>query len=157
MASKLLRSAKKRHCSIPLPVDVVVAKSPEDSEFAAKKKLSSIEDDDMIFDIGEETAENYCKLIRSAKTIIWNGPVGMFEKAPFSSGTKAIARAVSNSSAHSIAGGGDTLAALQQWGMLDGVSYTSTGGGAFLEYIQGEVLPAVQALQQYSRLKPVVS
>lgn len=157
LASKLLRSAKKRHCSIPLPVDVVVAKSPEDSEFAAKKKLSSIEDDDMIFDIGEETAENYCKLIRSAKTIIWNGPVGMFEKAPFSSGTKAIARAVSNSSAHSIAGGGDTLAALQQWGMLDGVSYTSTGGGAFLEYIQGEVLPAVQALQQYSRLKPAAS
>lgn len=157
LASKLLRSAKKRHCSIPLPVDVVVAKSPEDSEFAAKKKLSSIEDDDMIFDIGEETAENYCNLIRSAKTIIWNGPVGMFEKAPFSSGTKAIARAVSDSSAHSIAGGGDTLAALQQWGMLDGVSYTSTGGGAFLEYIQGEVLPAVQALQQSSRLKPVVS
>ncbi len=154
LASKLLRSAKKRHCSIPLPVDVVVAKSPEDSEFAAKKKLSSIEDDDMIFDIGEETAENYCKLIRSAKTIIWNGPVGMFEKAPFSSGTKAIARAISDSSAHSIAGGGDTLAALQQWGMLDGVSYTSTGGGAFLEYIQGGALPAVQALQQYSRLKP---
>ena len=135
-------------CSIPMPTDVVVGKEFSEATPATLKSPDDVSDDDMIFDIGPETAAHLAKLIKEAKTIIWNGPVGVFEFDAFSEGTKVIAQAIADSEGFSIAGGGDTLAAVDKFGIADKVSYISTGGGAFLEYVEGKVLPAVAVLDK---------
>ena len=134
--------------SIPLPVDVVVAKEFSADAQATTKLVADIADDDMILDIGPQTAAQFAETLAAMQTIIWNGPVGVFEFPQFAKGTKAIARAVADNSGFSIAGGGETIAAIDSFGVTDSISYISTGGGAFLEYVQGEVLPAVDILQQ---------
>ena len=133
--------------SIPLPTDVVVGPSLADDAEATVKNIADIADADMVLDIGPETAASYAKNLGDAGTILWNGPVGVFEHPQFAAGTKRIAAAVAASPAFSIAGGGDTLAAIEQFGITDQVSYISTGGGAFLEYVQGKKLPAVEILE----------
>lgn len=133
---------------IPTTVDVVVGKAFSESTVATLKAVADVESDDMIFDIGPKTAESLCKILETAGTILWNGPVGVFEFEQFSSGTKKIANAIANSSAFSIAGGGDTLAAVDKFGIQDKISYVSTGGGAFLEFIEGKKLPAVEILER---------
>jgi phosphoglycerate kinase len=147
-AKQILNLAKQHHCQIPLPSDVVVGKEFSESCPAYNKSLNQISSDDMIMDIGPNTTADYERVIDSAKTIIWNGPVGVFEFAPFAFGTKRLAMAVANSEAFSIAGGGDTLAAIDQCGLSDQISYISTGGGAFLEFLEGKKLPAVEILEQ---------
>jgi phosphoglycerate kinase len=132
---------------IPLPTDVVVGPSLADDAEATVKNIADIADADMVLDIGPETAASYAKNLGDAGTILWNGPVGVFEHPQFAAGTKRIAAAVAASPAFSIAGGGDTLAAIEQFDITDQVSYISTGGGAFLEYVQGKKLPAVEILE----------
>ncbi|NOQ65200.1 MAG: phosphoglycerate kinase, partial [Methyloprofundus sp.] len=132
---------------IPVPVDVVCAKEFSDTAVATIKKVSEIADDDMVLDIGPETAKQYAAILASAKTIVWNGPVGVFEIDQFAEGTKSLALAIAESDAFSIAGGGDTLAAIDKYNIKDKVSYTSTGGGAFLEFLEGKELPAIVALE----------
>jgi phosphoglycerate kinase len=134
--------------SVPLPVDVVVAKAFAESAEATVKLVAEVADDDMILDIGPQTAALFAELLKSSKTILWNGPVGVFEFDQFGEGTKALALAIAESPAFSIAGGGDTLAAIDKYGVADQISYISTGGGAFLEFVEGKVLPAVEVLQQ---------
>ena len=134
--------------SIPLPVDVVVAKEFSAEAQATTKLVADIADDDLILDIGPQTAAQFAETLAAMQTIIWNGPVGVFEFPQFAEGTKAIARAVADNSGFSIAGGGETIAAIDSFGVTESISYISTGGGAFLEYVQGEVLPAVEILQQ---------
>ncbi len=134
--------------SIPLPTDVVVGKAFSESAVATVKSVDDVEEDDMIFDIGPDTAKHFAGLLASMGTIIWNGPVGVFEFDQFGEGTKTLAFAIADSAGFSIAGGGDTLAAIDKYGIADQVSYISTGGGAFLEYVEGKELPAVTALQQ---------
>jgi phosphoglycerate kinase len=134
--------------SIPLPTDVVVGKAFSESAVATVKSVDDVEEDDMIFDIGPDTAKHFAGLLASMGTIIWNGPVGVFEFDQFGEGTKTLAFAIAGSAGFSIAGGGDTLAAIDKYGIADQVSYISTGGGAFLEYVEGKELPAVTALQQ---------
>lgn len=141
--------------NIPLPSDVVVAKTFSESAPATIKQIDEVEDDDMILDIGPESAEMLAKLLSNAGTILWNGPVGVFEFQQFSQGTKVIAEAIANSSAFSIAGGGDTLAAIDQFGISEKVSYISTGGGAFLEFVEGKKLPAVEALEAAASKKKI--
>jgi phosphoglycerate kinase len=137
--------------SVPLPVDVVVAKQFAESAEATVKLISEVADDDMILDIGPQTAANFAELLKSAKTILWNGPVGVFEFDQFGSGTKVLAEAIAASPAFSIAGGGDTLAAIDKYGIAAQISYISTGGGAFLEFVEGKVLPAVEVLEQRAK------
>jgi len=132
---------------IPIPVDVVVASEFSESATATVKKVSDIDEDDMILDVGPETAAMLAEMIGNMKTIIWNGPVGVFEFEQFSGGTKAVAQAVAANQGFSIAGGGETIAAIDKFQVTDKISYISTGGGAFLEYVQGSVLPAVQILE----------
>ena len=134
--------------NIPMPSDVVVAKVFCEHAEATVKLVTEVEDDDMILDIGPKTAEEYSKLIASMKTIIWNGPLGVFEFEQFSGGTKQVAKAIAKNSGYSIAGGGETIAAIDKFEVTDDISYISTGGGAFLEYVQGEVLPAVAVLEE---------
>jgi len=133
--------------SIPLPVDVVVAESVDDTARGAVKRIGEVSGNDMILDIGPETAQNYCQRLRGARTILWNGPVGVFEHPEFARGTERISQAVGESDAFSIAGGGDTLAAIDQFGVTEKISYISTGGGAFLEFLEGKQLPAVAILE----------
>ena len=133
---------------IPLPQDVVVAKSCSESAQAVLKPVDEVAPDEMILDIGPRSAHALAELISGAGTIIWNGPVGVFEFDPFAAGTKTLARAIADSSAFSIAGGGDTLAAVDKYEIADKISYISTGGGAFLEFVEGKVLPAVAMLEQ---------
>ncbi|MFZ5724364.1 MAG: phosphoglycerate kinase [Pseudomonadota bacterium] len=141
---------------VPLPVDVVVAKLPDGDDFMARvaaskavvKKVTDIADDEMILDVGPETARQFAGLLKSSKTVLWNGPVGVFEVDQFGNGTKALSEAIAGSAAFSIAGGGDTLAAIDKYGVADRIGYISTGGGAFLEFVEGKVLPAVEVLQQ---------
>jgi phosphoglycerate kinase len=133
--------------SIPMPTDVVVAKEFAVNAVAVTKLVTDIEDDDMILDIGPVTAMHFAEIIGNMKTIIWNGPVGVFEFEKFSNGTQAIAKAIADSAGFSIAGGGETIAAIDKYAITDKVSYISTGGGAFLEYVQGAVLPAVEILE----------
>ena len=147
-ARAILELAAKSGCQIPLPSDVVVGKSFSDTCPAYNKSLSNVANDDMIMDIGPETITRYIHLLDTAKTIIWNGPVGVFEFPQFSYGTRALAIAVANSDAFTIAGGGDTLAAIDQYDLTDQISYISTGGGAFLEYLEGKTLPAVAVLEE---------
>jgi len=133
--------------NIPLPTDVVVAKEFSANAEATVKQVSDIEDDDMILDIGPTTAMNLVDLVGSMKTIIWNGPLGVFEFDQFANGTEKIAKAIANNSGFSIAGGGETISAIDKFSITKDISYISTGGGAFLEYVQGAILPAVQILQ----------
>ena len=133
---------------IPLPIDVVVAREFSAQAAATTKLASEVEDEDMILDIGPLSAQVIAEQLASSGTILWNGPVGVFEFDAFASGTEAIAKAVAASSGFSLAGGGDTLAAIEKFGIAEQVSYISTGGGAFLEYVEGKVLPAVAMLQQ---------
>ncbi|MCX7120319.1 MAG: phosphoglycerate kinase [Gammaproteobacteria bacterium] len=146
-AKKLLEKAANKKVLIPLPIDVAVAKSFSASEKAVIKLINDIDSDDMILDVGPKTAETYAEIMKNAKTIIWNGPVGVFEFPEFSAGTKALASAIADSSAFSIAGGGDTLSAIAQFNIAEKISYLSTGGGAFLEWMEGKALPGVEALQ----------
>ncbi len=137
--------------SVPLPVDVVVAKRFAEDAEATVKDIADVADDDMILDIGPKTAENFAQLLKTSKTILWNGPVGVFEFDQFGNGTKVLAKAIAESSAFSIAGGGDTLAAIDKYGIGSDISYISTGGGAFLEFVEGKVLPAVEMLEQRAK------
>ena len=146
-AKKIMADAKARGAGIPLPVDVVVAPAFAADAPATIKPVDAVGTDDMILDIGPETAMQYAALIAKAGTVVWNGPVGVFEFDAFGHGTEALARAIAASSAFSIAGGGDTLAAVDKYGIEDEVSYISTGGGAFLEFLEGKTLPAVAALE----------
>jgi len=146
-AKQLIAQAKQNGSDIPVPVDVVCAKEFSETAVATVKKVSEVAEDDLIMDIGPETAKLYAEILTSAKTIVWNGPVGVFEFDQFGGGTKALAEAIAESPAFSIAGGGDTLAAIDKYGISDKVSYTSTGGGAFLEFLEGKELPAVAILK----------
>ena len=137
--------------SIPLPTDVVVGKVFSESAEAVVKLVDEVADDDMIFDIGPQTADQLAKLMVSMGTIIWNGPVGVFEFAQFGGGTETLANAIAASNGFSIAGGGDTLAAVDKYAIADKISYISTGGGAFLEYVEGKELPAVTILEQRAK------
>lgn len=148
-AKALLSYAKEHQCEIPLPKDVVVGKYFGDTCPAFNKNLQQLASDDLILDIGPETIHRYVEKIQSAKTIIWNGPVGVFEFPQFAYGTRALAIAIANSDAYSVAGGGDTLAAIDQYDLKQKISLISTGGGAFLAYLEGETLPAVAALQEH--------
>lgn len=133
--------------NIPLPTDVVVAKAFSETAEATIKQAAEVAEDDMILDIGPDSASALALLLKDAGTILWNGPVGVFEIQQFSSGTQVLAKAIAESAGFSIAGGGDTLAAIDKYGIADQVSYISTGGGAFLEYVEGKELPAVAALK----------
>lgn len=150
-AKRLMAAAKKSGSEIPVPVDVVCAKEFSDSAEATVKNVADVADDDLILDIGPETSKQYAEIIKSAGTIVWNGPVGVFEIEQFGNGTKSMAEAIAASPAFSIAGGGDTLAAIDQYNIKDKVSYTSTGGGAFLEFLEGKVLPAVAILEERNK------
>ena len=145
----LLDSAKRiaAKVQIPLPVDVVVAKEFAANAAATVKGVDDVADDDMILDVGPKTAHVFAALMKEARTIVWNGPVGVFEFDQFGNGTRELAEAIADSDAFSIAGGGDTLAAVDKYGISDKVSYISTGGGAFLEFLEGKVLPAVAILE----------
>ena len=154
-AREILLLAKEKGCNIPLPTDVVVGKTFSENCPAFNKSLAKVAIDDMILDIGPTTISYYVDIIDEAKTIIWNGPVGVFEFAQFAYGTRALAVAIAASDAFSIAGGGDTLAAIDLYDLNQQISYVSTGGGAFLEYLEGKTLPAVAILQE--RAKDVIS
>lgn len=145
---RLLSAAKANGSDIPVPEDVVCGLEFSADTPATLKKATEVADEDMIFDIGPATAQQYAKMIMSAGTILWNGPVGVFEFDQFGEGTESLARAIAESSAFSIAGGGDTLAAVDKYGIEADVSYISTGGGAFLEFLEGKKLPAVDMLEQ---------
>ncbi|MEZ0232189.1 MAG: phosphoglycerate kinase [Methylophilaceae bacterium] len=148
VAKKLIDTAKSEGRDIPIPVDVVVGKRFDQNETAITKDVDAVEDDDMIFDIGPKTATIYAEYLKKAGTIVWNGPVGVFEFDQFGQGTKALGMAIAESPAFSIAGGGDTLAAIYKYGIAERISYVSTGGGAFLEFLEGKKLPAVEILEQ---------
>jgi phosphoglycerate kinase len=146
-AKKVLADARRRGAEVPLPVDVVVAPAFSANAPATVKPVDAVLDDEMILDIGPETAARYAALIAKAGTVVWNGPVGVFEFDAFGKGTETLAHAIADSGAFSIAGGGDTLAAVDKYGIAKRVSYISTGGGAFLEFLEGKELPAVAALK----------
>ena len=139
-----------RRVDIPVPVDVMVGKRIDERETAVVRAVSEVADDDMILDIGPESARQWKAALEGAGTILWNGPVGVFEFDQFGEGTRVLAEAIAASDAFSIAGGGDTLAAIDKYGVRDGISYISTGGGAFLEFVEGKTLPAVKALQSHA-------
>lgn len=139
---------QKRGAGVPIPVDVVCAKSFSADAQATVKAAADVAEDDMILDIGPQTAQTLAGILEQAGTIVWNGPVGVFEFEAFENGTKVVAQAIADSAAFSIAGGGDTLAAIAKYNIADKVGYISTGGGAFLEFLEGKVLPAVEVLQQ---------
>lgn len=146
-ARKVLQDARQRNAEIPLPTDVVVASAFSANAAATVKPVDHVGQDEMILDVGPETAQRYADMIAGSGTVIWNGPVGVFEFDAFAQGTEAVARAIAKSAAFSLAGGGDTLAAIDKYGVGGDISYISTGGGAFLEFLQGETLPAVAALE----------
>ncbi len=150
-AARLMQAAKNAGGEIPLPTDVVVGTEFSASSPATVKKVADVTPTDMILDIGPETAARYDAMLQQAKTIIWNGPVGAFELDKFAAGTKALCHSVANSPAFSLAGGGDTLACIDKFGVTKDISYLSTGGGAFLEYLEGKILPAVEILQQRAK------
>ncbi len=146
-ARKVMAHARERGAEVPIPTDVVVAPEFSASAPATVKPVDRVGDGEMILDIGPETAKAYAERIAAAGTVVWNGPVGVFEFDAFGKGTEALAHAIADSDAFSIAGGGDTLAAVDKYGVADDVSYISTGGGAFLEFLEGKELPAVAALK----------
>ncbi|HFD86525.1 MAG TPA: phosphoglycerate kinase [Gammaproteobacteria bacterium] len=150
-AKRLMEAARAKGGEIPVPTDVVVGKEFSESAEATVKKVEDVEDDDMIFDIGPDTASRFGAMMKEAGTIVWNGPVGVFEFDQFGEGTKALGLAIAESDAFSIAGGGDTLAAVDKYGISDRISYISTGGGAFLEFLEGKKLPAVEMLEERAK------
>lgn len=147
-AQKLMAAAKEKGGEIPVPTDVVVGKEFSETAEAVVKKVEDVADDDMIFDIGPETTARFADMMKTAGTVVWNGPVGVFEFDQFGEGTKGLGLAIAASDAFSIAGGGDTLAAVDKYEISDKVSYISTGGGAFLEFLEGKALPAVEMLEK---------
>jgi len=147
-AKKLIDDAASRGGEIPIPTDVVVGKAFSAETPATIKTVSDVAEDDMIFDIGPETAASFARMMRDAGTVVWNGPVGVFEFDQFGEGTRVLGEAIARSSAFSIAGGGDTLAAVDKYNIAQNISYISTGGGAFLEFLEGKTLPAVAMLEQ---------
>jgi len=148
VARRLMTKAKQKGTEIPLPTDVVVAKEFAATAHADVRTVHDVRSDEMILDIGPDTADRFSELVQSAGTIIWNGPVGVFEFEQFGEGTRAISLAIARSKAFSLAGGGDTLAAIEKYNIEDGISYISTGGGAFLEFVEGKTLPAVAVLEE---------
>ena len=152
IARSLIARAHARGTAIPLPTDVVVAPKFAATAHADVRPVGEVKPNEMILDIGPDTAERLCALVKGAGTVLWNGPVGVFEFDQFGEGTKAIADAIASSGAYSLAGGGDTLAAIEKYGVADGISYISTGGGAFLEFVEGKILPAVAMLQERAEL-----
>lgn len=146
-ARQIIAAAKARGADVPIPTDVVVAASFSADAMATIKPVGAVDDGDMILDIGPDTAKRYADMIARAGTVVWNGPVGVFEFDAFGHGTETLARAIAASKAFSIAGGGDTLAAVDKYGIAGDISYISTGGGAFLEFLEGKTLPAVAALE----------
>ena len=149
-AIEILNEASCNDCDIPLPQDVIVAPSLDGTQQVSEKDMQQVGELDMILDIGCTTRERYRSIIEHSGTIIWNGPVGVYETIPFDAGTRVVGQAVASSTAFSVAGGGDTLAALEQFGILEQISYVSTGGGAFLEYVQGNALYAIAALERHA-------
>lgn len=147
-ATRLIAQAKARGAIIPVPSDVVVATEFSEQATASLKRVADVASTEMIFDIGPASIAQLTDIIKNAGTIVWNGPVGVFEFDQFAAGTKAVAEAIANSKAFSIAGGGDTLAAIDKYGVAADISYISTGGGAFLEFLEGKTLPAVAILEQ---------
>ena len=149
-ARNLQQRASEEGREIPLPVDVVCGKEFDRNAKATVKSLDEIEDDDLIMDVGPQTAENYAEILQQAKTIVWNGPLGVFEFDQFGHGTEELSKAIAASPAFSVAGGGDTLAAISKYGVSEDISYISTGGGAFLEFLEGKSLPAIAILEKSS-------
>jgi phosphoglycerate kinase len=150
-AQALMKKMSARGATIPIAVDVVVGKKFDANEPAVQKSADDVADDDMIFDIGPKSAQQLADIIMKAGTVVWNGPVGVFEFDQFGEGTKTIAMAIANTKAFTLAGGGDTIAAIQKYDIYDKVSYISTAGGAFLEFLEGKTLPAVEILEQRAR------
>jgi phosphoglycerate kinase len=150
-AQNLMKKMSARGATIPIAVDVVCGKKFDANEPAVLKDAGAVEDDDMIFDIGPKSAQELADIIMKAGTVVWNGPVGVFEFDQFGAGTKTIAMAIANTKAFTLAGGGDTIAAIQKYDIYDKVSYISTAGGAFLEYLEGKTLPAVEILEQRAK------
>lgn len=147
-ARRLMAKASKRGATIPIPVDVRVGKEFSENTKVLVKTVKDVAADDMIFDIGPETSDILAEILRNAGTIIWNGPVGVFEFEQFGQGTEALAKAIAENNGFSIAGGGDTIAAIDKYQITEDISYISTGGGAFLEFVEGKALPAVEILKQ---------
>ena len=154
-AKKVMAQIKAQGGDVPLPSDVVVAKELSPTAAATIKEVSEIAADDLILDIGPKSAARLCDLLKQAGTIVWNGPLGVFEHDQFAAGTHAIARAIASSPAFSLAGGGETVAALAKFGVTDRIGYVSTAGGAFLEFLEGKKLPAVDILEQRAAAKAV--
>src|SRR5467141_3272120 len=150
-AKRIAASLRDRGSEVPLPVDVVCAKEVSVTAKAVIKPAAEVGDDDMILDIGPRTAAAFAKRLSEAGTIVWNGPLGVYEFDQFGQGTKAIAQAIAGSGAYSLAGGGETLAAIAKYGVADRISYISTGGGAFLEFLEGKKLPAIEVLEQRAK------
>ena len=146
-ARAVIELMKQRGAAVPIPVDVVCAKAFGADAEATVKAATDVADDDMILDIGPQTAAQLAEILKKAGTIVWNGPVGVFEFDQFANGTEVVARAIAESDGFSIAGGGDTLAAIAKYGISEQVGYISTGGGAFLEFLEGKTLPAVAVLE----------
>lgn len=156
-AERLTIEAKKRNSQIPLPVDVVVADKLSDEAESYVRLVSQVDDKEKIFDMGPDTIKSFVSLIKKAKTILWNGPIGAFEIEDFAHGTKAIAKAIAESKAYKVAGGGDTLAAIEKYKIYDKIDYVSTGGGAFLTVLEGKKLPVIEALEERSNKKEKVA
>ena len=151
IAEKLIEQAEKNNCVIPLPVDVVTGENFDENTIAKTKSINEIEENDIIMDVGPKTIKQLNEIILKAKTIVWNGPLGVFEFKQFSEGTKNLAKAIATSNAYSIAGGGDTIAAISKFKVEKNISYISTGGGAFLEFLEGKKLPAIAILEEAAR------
>jgi phosphoglycerate kinase len=145
------RILKSNQVNVPLPSDVMVAKELSQESEAVRKSVADIERDDQILDIGPETAKAYKHIINSAKTIIWNGPLGVFEIDQFSGGTQALALAVAESNSYTLVGGGDTVAVIEKYGIKDSIDYVSSGGGAFLEFIKSGKLLSLEALSRHAK------
>ena len=153
VAKQLIEKAKQRGADIPIPTDVVCAKEFSENAPAETKSVQDVADDDMILDIGPDSAAHLNSLMQVAGTIVWNGPLGVFEFPQFAGATKTLSKAIAASDAFSIAGGGDTVAAIDAFDVANNISYISTGGGAFLEFLEGKILPAVEILQQRAQGK----
>jgi phosphoglycerate kinase len=152
-AKKVMAQIKAQGGDVPLPSDIVVAKELSATAVATSKEAAQIAADDLILDIGRRTAARLTELLKRAGTIVWNGPLGVFEYDQFAAGTRAIAEAIASASAFSLAGGGETVAALAKFGVTDKIGYVSTAGGAFLEFLEGKKLPAVEILEQRATSK----
>jgi phosphoglycerate kinase len=150
-AKALMEKMTARGATIPIATDVVVGQKFDENEPAVQKKVDEVVDDDMIFDIGPDSANELADIIKKAGTVVWNGPVGVFEFDQFGEGTKTVSMAIADTDAFTLAGGGDTIAAIQKYDIYDKVSYISTAGGAFLEFLEGKTLPAVAMLEERAK------